>query len=93
MSERLDYIPGLLTGTGWDIMDTAAFQYYDAVFQRDFGPIKKGDAFSTVMVDYQNQIIACYQASKEIAGEENEVHRLKFQLDFVESVPFVSNES
>jgi len=79
--ERHEYIPGLMTGNGWDDMDTSTFMFYDVEFLQDFGPVKQGQRFGSVVVCYEKQVIECY------SGDDVLVLRLGFQLSFTSMLP------
>jgi len=44
----------LFRWSGWDECGMMSFVYYDVVFEKDFGPIKKGDKFETAYLDYES---------------------------------------
>jgi hypothetical protein len=44
----------LFRWSGWDECGMMSFVYYDVVFEKDFGPIKKGDKFEAAYLDYES---------------------------------------
>lgn len=47
-------------------------QFYDVKFTEDFGPIKKGEEFKSVLVEHRNAKLHCYQ----IMGEDEVIHTI-----------------
>jgi len=72
-----DILPFDFTG-GWDQQDTAALSFYDTEFTRDFGPIKKGDKFSSAYINYDKGIFEVYDGTGEMV-----LHRVNFVLQAI----------
>ena len=59
----------------WDELNTCDLIFYDVYFEEDFGPIKAGEKFDSVSVNYGEGFLEAY-------GDEGQtvVHTVKFDL-------------
>jgi len=55
----------LFTFTGWDDLDTAVFQYYDAVLVKQVGDFSKGEAFEFAILDFQRSTLSLQRGDKK----------------------------
>jgi len=60
---------------GWDegCGDYGDIVFYNVTFNDNFGPIKKGDVFYSMFIEYCKGIISCYSSDNIL------IHQLKFK--------------
>ena len=45
---------------GWDKLDIAAFHFYNCVMKKDFGPLKKGEKYKVIYINYEKGDVEVY---------------------------------
>ena len=51
----------IFSWTGWDIIDDAAnFAFYDCTIRQDFGPLKAGDVFREIDIDFERGVMTVW---------------------------------
>lgn len=57
------------TWSGWDAVDTAAFQFYDCKLKRDIGNFKKDDKISCALFDVEKSLMEFYDDKGDVIGK------------------------
>lgn len=55
----------LFTWENWDLLDTAAFVFYDAELTEPVGKFKVGTKFSSIVIDYENSYIELWSMKED----------------------------
>lgn len=50
----------------WNNLDTAAFQFIDCTIKEDFGPLKKGETYQSISVDFENGFLEAFNEEKPL---------------------------
>lgn len=56
------------TWSGWDNIDTAAFQFYDCKLIKDVGTFKEGEVINCVLFDVEKSLMEFYDDKGNVAG-------------------------
>jgi hypothetical protein len=60
----------------WDQLDTWSLLFTDCVMVKDFGPLRKGETYNTIVVNFE-------KGCMEVWTDEHIVHKLDVELSVV----------
>ena len=63
MSISVSNFNGIFNFDGFDMLNTLEICFYDAVVTSDFGLLKSGTKYSSISVDYENNVIRTFIGS------------------------------
>lgn len=66
----------------WDLWETGHMVFYDCTVIDDFGPLKKGEQYDSIDIDYREGVLTCSNDDGDV--DSVEVHRFELKLVPVE---------
>jgi hypothetical protein len=67
-----------ITWEGWDQIDDFGLQFYCVTFTSDFGPIRTGESFDTVYVNFDDEIMEVYK--DDFDGPPTVLHTIRLRI-------------